>query len=319
MKVRLNTQHIVERLAQRAETLEMGETPQAFAERCRAAIENNAPDDWRFTMHPGAAFFLTYVGSGTQIKLLGRSYRVTQHSESIWKTLEALANEVSHAKNRNFAWRTDISTRLRRCADDYRHDLSDPDAEICHELKTVYRPEWGLGEEEDWHPNNLDDYPHTGLLCSSDTSRNLAKRPNALLIPDDKGSLDLWVRQGNAYVKMTEGANSLESYCLFCRLEKSGLVSSQGALWRFDAKGMAERVSEAICASQPEFVAQRPPTGFRSWNYWALPTLIDAKLLDLKERQENAYLWTFNQEPRLVTLIEAMYQIAFGKRPPKWC
>lgn len=299
MRVLLNTKHLVERIQERGIRLSPSTDLKKLVQEWVTTLRRNAPEDWRFTMNPTADFFLTFIDGETQIKILGRSYRLTAQSDVLWQKIERAAKDR----------RVNRDETVRFCADLYRKELADDSAEICHQLSTAYAPEWALNYDRRWHPDDTRRHPHTMLLQASETSTNLAKRPNALLLAGLAGTTELWVRQGNPYVAMNSTGRSVDSYCLFCRLNTSGIVPEDGALWRFDEGGQAHFVGKASCGSAPTFPGEKPPNGFRSWNYWSLPLLLDVRFRDLVERQQKATN-TFPVEAVMIELIRRIYEIA---------
>lgn len=69
MRLEINEDHIKCRIIERYGNLEADK----ILKRIEDAIENNVPDDWRFTESPTARFFIVDEESG--VKILGLTYR----------------------------------------------------------------------------------------------------------------------------------------------------------------------------------------------------------------------------------------------------
>ncbi len=265
MKIHLNTKHLIERAADRVPTQD-GAPYRLAAEdlnRWRDGILDNAPDDWRFTER-ARDFVLTVVTESHQIKFLGASSRWTRQASQLQSGVIAFARALS----RNEEPRAKL---LNQLANLYLHADCDTEAEIHHELKTVYSahmtptPEFLAGEDEG-----------SIVLAQSRVERNLAQRPNAILLDLPGQSVELWVRQGNPYVRAFRQAIKSHSFCIFARLTREGIEEGHGQLWKTSGGGFVYRSGEAQCWPTPRPKVGAIPRGFRSENYWRVPLHIDA-------------------------------------------
>jgi len=72
-----NGKHLKERLRERYNIKEDGANK--IINEVKKIIEENTPDDWRFTVSPSATFIIAYLGIANfkrvDIRFLGRSYR----------------------------------------------------------------------------------------------------------------------------------------------------------------------------------------------------------------------------------------------------
>jgi hypothetical protein len=89
MKILLNTNHLIEQVAERVQTPERKpfRLYSGHLEPLKAAILSNAPDEWGFTEKPEAGFMVTFMCDGGPIKFVGRSFRESSDSEQLFSVL----------------------------------------------------------------------------------------------------------------------------------------------------------------------------------------------------------------------------------------
>jgi len=321
--------HIIERINERAGRLPDGLTAKAVLEIVTDTAAGQAPDDWRFTRHPCAHFFISMLLQPVevnrwqkQVKFLGGTYRHTQRGAKLVRRLERLAEcgTAPHAQARDTL--TDIASR-------YLEDLADAEATVVHELKTVYKATTALGQEVAGHLEEYRGERHTGLLQALRAHRRLATRPNALVFrPAPEAAWELWVRQGEPYLAVDrKGAGRApdETYAVFCRLTPAGIDPKQSALWAFDADGRALAAGQfASVATLAAPAACRPPAGYRTENYWTLPTALDRLAFDLDYECRYSLHRMTARRLALVTLLDQVYAAAWslaevpGASKPRW-
>jgi hypothetical protein len=268
MKVYLNNDinHLIERAAERARANDG--TPLQLAatdfERWRAALEAKCPEDWRFTQR-APDFILAVVTNQFVLKLLGRSYRWSGNAG--W--LQAQIRSLAHHKVRGEA----LDCEVYRLAEAFLNSETYTNATICHQIKSVLATNMcsttdlgRLNKRKDGRPSNL-------VLDHSQIERNLAQRPNALLIEQSDGECEVWVRQGNPYIRALSGMDRSISFCIFARLTPDGIDSSvPGQVWKVTGGGALHKVGEADCHPTPRPYGACIPDGFRSDNYWRVPS-----------------------------------------------
>lgn len=285
MKVILKTHqigHLISRATERGSNASEV-TPEAVFNEIKEAIETNAPSDWRFTENPAAEFMVTYVEQDLQIKIAGRTYRETLRSDELFGNVMAAV----HASIRTGNPAPDRI--INNLAHGYLSELADPQAEICHELKTVLAP--GMIPRSEATDDRAR-HPHLMLQDSSRVDLNLKKRPNALVLREANGDLELWVRQGHPYLSIRTGQANAGSHCIFGRLTPNGVLQEGGAVWKFDSWGIAMRVGDAACGLPSRHGNTSRSTGSRGKSYWDLPTYLDARHNDacfsVRETERNS-------------------------------
>lgn len=273
MKILFNTKHLKDQAAERVQAHDGKpfRLTNQHLEALKNAILSNAPGDWRFTEKPEADFMLSFLCDGVPIKFVGRSYRESSDSEQLFDDFMGHVNYGIENRGR-FQWPAvgSLAHRYLKC-------LADPEAEICHEFKTILEPGDILSTEFEEDRNERDRFPHRMLQDRARVGYNLRKRPNALVLPGRDGDLELWVRQGHPFLSVSAGRPNIGSYCIFARLSPEGVTQDNGIVWNFDPYGNASQVGEAVCGT-PFKIADSVQLyrGTRSKNYWDLPTHLDA-------------------------------------------
>lgn len=246
--------------------------PQAMLARVMAALQGQAPADWRFTQSPAARFFV--VDLETQVKILGVSYR-EWGQEIVQEFQQAIqANQVAA-----------VMVALPRFIKDYVQGFYRPDLAICHDLVTAYPPQKGeIGEKKRILAAAKEQLEHAVPL----QEKKLAARPNAIVVSE----AELWVRQHLNWVNLRNP--NKEFY--FCeRLTPKGINKTQRRIFSYTSNGTVrpEAIPVSGCplqASECYLHLNKPPEfggAYRTDAYWTLPTYLDRRLLDLdfRERQ----------------------------------
>jgi hypothetical protein len=299
----------------------------SLLERALGALRAYTPDDWRFTRHPSATFFISLIlppaceaqiGHERQLKLLGRTHRLSRHGVELEKRLKAFVR--ASASGMDPAARR---AELEAMADLYLADLQEPAGEIVHELKTVYRAAEDLGNLRKPHQELLREYPHTAIVRAVKAPALYASIPNALLCPqeEDPDGFRLWARQGDCWTAPQLSAPRQHVRALFCPLTRSGPSFDEGQIWAFDNQGNIRREGAADVRAILGVRCQKPD-GYRSESYWVLPTRLDALWMehDFLYR-ERAHEMTPKQVQTLTVInwIRALAVATAGvAEPPKW-
>jgi len=316
--------HIVQRLIQRFLGGDARRRPEAeeLVVRVVAALKAQTPDDWRFTRHPSAHFFISVVqeccvpgaavAKDRQVKLLGGTYRMSGHGAELEKRLRKYVlvmtsvNEDADAPGH--------LDRLEHMADLYLADLQEPASAIVHELKTAYAPGSEIAQRRASSQKLLEDYCHTAILRSLKVPRLHAALPNALLCADDgsPSGFQVWVRQAECWTAPRLGGGKPSVRALFCPLTKDGPTVETGQIWSFDAQGNIKREGQASVRAILGVKCPKPE-GYRSESYWVLPTRLDAIWLDHDYLcRERAYEMSA-AEVATLTVVRWIYELALAK------
>ena len=299
MKIILNTQHLIEHAARPERVPHFGGQPfrltVADLDRWRNAIYRHSPSDWRFA-EKGRDFVLTVLTDTHQIKMVGQSSRWTPQFHELESGIKALAQSDIAPE----------SSELTRLAELYLHADSQTDAVIYHKLKSVLATWMVVGDKARISMESDDPI----LFTHSNVDRNLAQRPNAILIPETNHQSTLLVRQGNPYVRPGKGRDATSSYCIFARLTPSGIDPESGEVWNVNRMGLLRYSGKAECAPTPRPACGGVPGGFRSENYWRVPLEIDAWRRDLKEFIEKGTDIPKDEANRLPQAIELVREEA---------
>ncbi|MEM6915939.1 MAG: hypothetical protein AAF491_05170 [Verrucomicrobiota bacterium] len=303
MQIKTNTQHLLERANRVLSTSKFSDRPTTLTtqelDRWVTTIQDNCPEDWRFSDNPEGEFLLTVIRNDSQLKFLGRSSRATR----IWKQLYAGAKKAAEATESEPDKK--VIERLARL---YLREQSRFDSEIFHELKTVFTgrmipssaKRYGAGMDE----------AHMSILNGSEADKNLARRPNAILIDQDGCEPQLLVRQGQPYLRAFPGAAKSVSHCIFARLGKNGIISGTGQLWKISGGGVAYEQGMAECWPSPKPDPADLPGGFRTYSYWQVPLKLDVLRNDLSFRVSKAKHSQHSEVSKLLCVVELIQEKA---------
>jgi len=260
VRLEINEDHIKCRIIERYGNLEADK----ILKRIEDAIENNVPDDWRFTESPTARFFIVDEESG--VKILGLTYRDINRDivEEIQKNIE----------NTKYIFRN-----IDKLIDRYIEGLKNPNAKIVHNLRTAYhKGEQGtIGEEKEVFLSIRESLPHTIAI----QAKKIAARPNAIVTKDE----EIWVRQ---HLNWLDLSNPNKEYLFFEKLTKAGIDRRFRRVYSYDVKGNIKRIEVDIDCNIDKLCNISIPKGdlsipgkYRTENYWTLPTYFDRRFIDL--------------------------------------
>jgi hypothetical protein len=297
-------------------------------EEALAALREQTPDDWRFTQHPSACFFVSLVhecpvpGGTTRtcaehVKLLGVTLRESEDGRALQATVEAYVERMMAA---GADCAEDVETlaaanaeALRSMADLYLKDLARPDSEIVHELRTAYGPAEDIAQRRTSSDAVLAPHRHTMILRHLKVTSTRAAMPNALLCADAAtgGALRLWVRQGPRWSRATRDDRQAPMYALFCPLMPKGPNFTEGRIWSFDQRGALRCLGPGSVASATGIHWDKP-VGYHTESYWSLPTRLDVLHMDLDYlRREQAHAMTA-RETVLGHVVEQAHALALA-------
>ena len=297
-----------------------------LATRALEALEAQTPDDWRFTRHASASFFVSIVQqcpiprsdatTTEHVKLLGVTSRSSRHTSELDRLLaEQTASMVAGGARPDSATAQESLSRLERMAELYILDLECPESTISHEFRTAFAGDTPLAQRRDTKERVLADYTHTLVLRATKTAGVNSTMANALLCPDEDkpGGFALWARQGDRWSAVSTGAKNSALYAMFCPLNSEGIDTDTGCIWEFRSNGSIARKSDA----QPNAVlgAGWPgkPEGYHSESYWTLPTRLDVLSIDYDYlHREQAHRMSLEEVARR-SVIGWVYDLALHK------
>jgi hypothetical protein len=278
MKVYLNRDinHLIQRTAERVRANDgtpMRVTVGDF-ERWRLALESNCPDDWRFTQR-ASDFILAIVTTRGIIKMLGKSWRWTRADNWLQREISALVNSNAQGES--------LDQKISQLSEGFLNSETFTDATICHQLSSVLAPWMPPTTDLDRMNASRGKQTVSPILAQSKVERNLAQRPNALLIEDRDGNCEVWVRQGNPYIRAFSGAEKSISFCIFAKLTPDGIDDSvPGQVWKVTGGGALQKAGSAECHPTARPTPDQIPNGFRSVNYWHVPSHLEHWLESLR-------------------------------------
>lgn len=265
--IEIDEAHILERIKGRYNEVECNEV----LNRVKNALEQQAPEDWRFTVSPTARFFV--IDYKTQIKILGFSYR--NFGKEI---IEEIRKNILENTTKN------IINNLKYYVDQYTNALSQPDIRIIHQLRTAYpKKEGEIGEEKLIYTSIKEKLAHIIPI----REKKIAARPNAIVIEEN----ELWVRQ---YLNWMDMNNPNKEYFLFEQLTENGINKARRKIFSYTINGDIKEESLLLgCHHGQEFCFQNInkeilSLNFRADSYWTLPTYLDRCLMDLEFREREA-------------------------------
>lgn len=293
--------HIIDRLVQRLYDGDEGYRGQAEAllEKSIAALCEQAPDDWRFTRHPSACFFVSLLvdcpPTGCRparlghAKLLGASFRESDAGLELERRL------AEYVEAHCGCDQLDGRDALKELAELYLADLETADSKIVHEVRTAYSPDAAIGQRRTSTENRLAEFPHTAIMRSVRSPSTRAAMPNAILCSSqgDPETLQLLVRQGESWTRVHRKGKGEKLYALFVPLTSQGIQTDCGAIWSFDERGNLKRAAEGVAIGVLGAGWTGKPDGYRNETYWMLPTRLDVLRMDLDYmRREKAHCLT---------------------------
>jgi len=228
-------------------------------------LQNQAPQDWRFTRNP-VGRFLVWDETST-FWVLGRSYR---RGESYQGDDALLIEEIKGLEK--FALN---NKKLEKMTQAYLEMIHDPGAEIWHELKTVMKPGADISQAKQSFKRLVEEIPHVIPI----RPKQRASRPNALI--NAKG--ELWVRQE----EFPNPNDPKTEYLAFEKLTEKGIDKKVENLYLFDRKGNLSYTGQTVRGRRSIHLKREPlPEGFRTESYWCLPTVVDAHYVDILYKME---------------------------------
>jgi len=256
-------------------------------------LEDQSPDDWRFTRSPVAKFLIYDQKSG--FRILGRTYRKVGHD---------FLENLKMIKLNNNTPEKDHQKAIQKLAEEYLKIIQDPNAEIIHELKTIYDQKMDIGELKHFYKSARIDLSHLIPI----NAKRIATRPNAIVTENN----ELWVRQ-KELIKIPQEID----YLFFERLTKEGIDKSSVHVYTHNTQGNIKLYEEYQVYKEPIIVTKATLLkGFHTASYWSLPAYIDAIYLDLKYKSEKSPISLTEEELLLKFRIELI--INFLKRVTGW-
>ncbi|HEX3036609.1 MAG TPA: hypothetical protein VHT73_16040 [Thermodesulfobacteriota bacterium] len=269
-----NKGHLIDRAKGRFNQSE--DAALAHINKIKRILEEQAPEDWRFTRSPVAKFFICDIE--TDFRILGRTYRDIGRE---------FINELKDPKLEQ--------GKIKELVDEYLRLIQIPDTPIYHELKTIYRRGQDISEVKKSYWAARKDLSH---VIPVDVKR-IAARPNAIITEDE----EVWVRQD----ELLSLSNKDLEYLVFERLTPNGIDKSVIRVYIHDRHGNIKLQGNMIKqrSSDPIFLTRHElPSDFRTASYWSLPTYVDAEYLDLMYKQEHYPTEITADEALLIFRIE---------------
>ena len=256
-------------------------------------LENQSPDDWRFTRSPVAKFLIYDEKSG--FRILGRTYR------DIGKDFLEKIKITKFIKN---SPEKEHQKAIQLFAQEYLAVIQDPNAKIIHELKTIYSKDKDIGELKHSYKSTRIDLSH---LIPINVKR-IATRPNAIVTKNN----ELWVRQ-KELIKIPQEID----YLFFERLTKEGIDRSYVLIYTHDFSGTIKLHQKYQTGKGLIYLFKsKLSEDLHTASYWSLPTYIDTFYLDLKYRAEKYPLSLTEEESLLKFRIELI--VNYLKEEMEW-
>lgn len=278
-----NRQHLLERIKKRFKEKYTEEEANKHLDTIIKILEEQSPDDWRFTTSPVAKFLIHDHKSG--FRILGRTYRNV--GEYFLNDLENIqVDEQNIAKIKK-------DKRVEELANDYLELIKNPNADIVHELKTVYQRDMDIAELKHFYQTPRINLCHLIPV----NARKIAMRPNAIITEKE----ELWVRQ-KELIQIPQNID----YLFFEKLTKEGIDKSKICIYTHDTNGNIKFCEEFKVCEEPMIINYSNPNlkALRTSSYWSLPTYIDAVYLDLKYKSEVSPLSLTKKESLIKFRIE---------------
>ncbi len=262
----------------------------------KTAIRKSLPSEWRFTRHPSGFFLICDFRRG--IKYFGSSFRSSPLDEEFKKDIDALFVSCDRSIDAK-RWNENIA----RLKIKFQEIIQYPESEICHEIKTVYEPGWGIQEIQRGYEELK---KHGGRPLSINLERE-AFRPNAILLENE-----IWARQ-DVWIQINKP--DME-YLLFERLTMHGLDKACIKVFAFLSNGTLEERKGIPISPRPVYLPRRKPPreyeGYHTESYWSLPTTIEKDYLDLmfkqrKSKREDSVVFD-SMDTRAVSLIRRILE-----------
>ncbi len=256
-------------------------------------LENQSPDDWRFTRSPVAKFLIYDEKSG--FRILGRTYRDIGKDFLERLMITKLAVNSPEKEHQEI---------IQKLAQEYLEIIQDPNAKIIHELKTIYSKDKDIGELKHSYKSTRINLAHLIPI----NAKRIATRPNAIVTENN----ELWVRQ-KELIKIPQEID----YLFFERLTKEGIDKSYVHIYAHDFSGNIKLHQKYQAAKEPIYLPKLKLSGaLHTTSYWALPTYTDTIYLDLKYRSEKFPISLTEEELLLKLRIELI--INFLKMEMGW-
>jgi len=320
--------HIVDRFVERLYAKNAARRGEAASllDDAVSTLREQAPDDWRFTRHPSACFFISLLvacpvpGHKAQtltghVKLLGATYRESEAGQCLEELLR-LSVETSEGSEGRGCGRESLA----QMADLYLADLEAPDSTIVHELRTAYSPGGAIGQRRDSTETRLASHPHTAIMRGIRSPTTRAAMPNAILCrtsPDR--AFELLVRQGERWSRMRRDGHADKQYALFCPLAADGVHAGGSSIWSFGNNGALKREADGVATGVLGSGWSNKPQGYRNEIYWLLPTRLDVLRMDLDyELREKAHTMGARQsmQARIIDWVTELALSRAGLQPP---
>jgi hypothetical protein len=245
---------------------------QAALSTLKNAFRKGLPSEWRFTRHPSGFFFICDVSLG--VKYFGISFRSSPLDEEFRKDIDTF--RMSDDRSKEVKSRDEKIARLKI---KFQEILQNPESEICHEIKTVYEPGWGIYDIQ----KGFEELKKQGGRPLKIEIEREAIRPNAIILNGE-----IWARQ-DVWIHMKKP--DLE-YLLFERLTMHGLDKACIKVFAFLPSGELEQRKGMPISPRSIYLPRRKPQheyeGFHTESYWSLPTEIEKTYLDLLFKQRKS-------------------------------
>jgi hypothetical protein len=262
----------------------------------KKAIGKSLPNEWRFTRHPSGFFLICDVASA--VKYFGISYRLSPFDERLRGDIDTCIKSQDN-RMESKQWNENIE----KLKSQFQKIIQYSESEVCHEIKTVYEPGWGI---HDIQKGFEETKKYSGRPITVKIERE-AFRPNAIIMEGE-----IWARQ-DVWIRLDKPGIE---YLLFERLTTRGLDKACIKVFAFHANGTLETKKGIPISPRPVYLPRHKPPqdydGFHTESYWSLPTEIEKVYLDLlfkqRKSQRDGGVHLDSDENRMISIIRKILE-----------